>query len=171
MNLHPARIGILSLAALLLLSGPAAAESKLIDVFGDWNAFTDTENGQKICYIGSAPTKEEGKYSKRGDTFILVTHRPAEKSVGVISIAAGYTYKKDSDVQVIIGGKTFALFSNGDHGWAEDAKTDRALVRAMRGGSKMAVKGVSARGTRTTDTYSLKGFTAAYKAASTACGL
>ena len=34
----------------------------------------------------------------------------------------------------------------------------------------MVVRGVSSRGTQTTDTYSLSGFTAAYRAINTACG-
>jgi len=39
----------------------------------------------------------------------------------------------------------------------------------MRAGGELVVKGVSTRGTLTTDTYSLKGFTAAWKAINTAC--
>ena len=39
----------------------------------------------------------------------------------------------------------------------------------MKLGTKMVVKGVSMRGTNTTDTYSLKGFIAAYKAMNKIC--
>jgi hypothetical protein len=39
----------------------------------------------------------------------------------------------------------------------------------MRAGSTMVVKGTSARGTRTTDTYSLKGVSAALDAIDKAC--
>ena len=41
----------------------------------------------------------------------------------------------------------------------------------MKRGRKMVVKGKSSRGTATTDTYSLTGFSAAYKAIGEACGV
>ncbi|MDX1424550.1 MAG: invasion associated locus B family protein, partial [Kiloniellales bacterium] len=48
---------------------------------------------------------------------------------------------------------------------------DQAIVKAMRAGSSMVVKGTSSRGTVTTDTYSLLGFSKAYAAISKACGV
>jgi len=45
------------------------------------------------------------------------------------------------------------------------------LVGAMKAGIEMTIRGTSARGTETLDTYSLRGFTAAYNEAVTACGL
>ncbi len=143
----------------------------LIKVFDDWSAFAVKTGSTKVCYIGSEPQKAVGKYKKRGETFILVTHRPAEKSVGVISLKAGYTYKKGSEVEIVVGGFKQQLFTDNGHAWAYDAKADKALVRAMMGGSSLVAKGVSSRGTATTDTYSLNGFTAAYKGASAACGI
>ena len=46
---------------------------------------------------------------------------------------------------------------------------DAKLVRAMRRGKKLMIRGVSQRGTKTTDRFSLTGFTAAHKAISKAC--
>ena len=39
----------------------------------------------------------------------------------------------------------------------------------MKRGEKMTVEGVSYRGTKTKDTYSLRGFTGAYRAISAKC--
>jgi|APSaa5957512535_1039671.scaffolds.fasta_scaffold204348_1 invasion protein IalB len=155
---------------LVLYAVPALAQGgKLIDVFNDWSAFTEKENGKAFCYIGSLPEKMEGKYTQRGDVLILVTHRPAEKSFDVISIQAGYIYRKESGVKVTIGGQNFEMYTKGGHAWAQ-AKIDRQLVAAMKGGTTMVVKGTSSRGTLTTDTYSLSGFTAAYGAMGKTCG-
>ena len=55
------------------------------------------------------------------------------------------------------------------HAFAVDTKTDKALVDAMIRGARMVVKGTSSRGTKTTDTYSLKGFSAAFKTIGKAC--
>jgi hypothetical protein len=163
----------LSTAVLLttfVLIMPAGAQTVLGN-YKDWTALTAGSGDGKTCYMASAPTSETGKYEKRGDTFVLVTHRPAEKTRDVVEIRAGYTYKKDSDVMVKIGSHTFKLFTNEDSAWAEDSKTDHALTRAMIRGHNMVVKGTSSRGTLTTDTYSLSGFTAAHKAINTACGI
>ena len=156
----------------LLPAPPAAGQDKrAIDVFGDWNAFAETERGSKVCYIGSVPKKEEGDYTERGDVYAMVTHRPAEGSLDVASIRAGYTYGKGSEVDVTVGENTFKLFTDGGFAWARDSKADRALVAAMKAGATMIVQGTSSLGTLTTDTYSLKGFTAAHQAIGEACGV
>ncbi len=158
-------------AALVLCAVPALAQgAKLIDVFNDWSAFVEDEKGKPTCYAGSLPQKTEGKYTERGDALILVTHRPAEKSFDVVSIQAGYIYRKGSEVAATIGDQGFELFTQGGNAWAKDSKIDRQIVAAMKGGKTLIVKGTSSRGTLTTDTYSLSGFTAAYGAMTKACG-
>ena len=164
-------IPTLAVALTTQFTTPAVGADGLIDVFGDWSAFAIKEGGKPVCYVGSEPQKAVGKYKKRGDTFILVSHRPAEKSIGVVSLQAGYTYKAGSEVDIIVGGFKQKLFTDGGQAWAYDNKADKALVHAMKGGSSLIAKGASSRGTATTDTYSLKGFSAAYAAASKACGI
>ncbi len=159
---------------LTLAAAPAfgqIAPDGLIGVFGDWSAFATRENGKPVCYVGGEPQKAVGKYKKRGDTFILVTRRSGRKSPGVFSLKAGYSYKPGSGVEIAIGPFERRLFTDGGRAWAYNDKADRALVGAMKGGSTLIARGVSSRGTATTDTYSLKGFTAAYAAASKACGI
>lgn len=151
-----------------ICTGGARAES-FLGKTGDWEAFTDQEAGKTVCYIGSEPIKMRGKYNKRGASYAMVTHRPAEKSRNVISIRAGYVYKPGSEVEVSIGKLRFKLFTKDGWAFAPDADADNALVKAMVRGASMTVKGVSSRGTKTTDTYSLKGFTAAYRAIGKAC--
>lgn len=154
-------------AITLLLLLPSAARAKVVEigVYGDWRAYRDGP----VCYMGSEPKKAEGKYKARDQPYVFISHRPKDKSLGVIEVGAGYTYKKGSDTDLAIGDKSFRLFTDGANAWARDAKTDQALVAAMKGGKAMVVKGTSSRGTLTTDTYSLAGFTAAYAAIGKAC--
>jgi hypothetical protein len=160
------------LASLISGTTPVrAAEPKHIGSYTDWNAFTYDEKGGKVCYMAGTPQKAEGKYSKRGDIHVLITHRKAEKSTVVVSIIAGYVYKKDSWAEVKVGSTKFELFTDSDKAWARDHKGDRDMVRIMKQGLKMVVKGVSSRGTATTDTYSLTGFSAAYDAIGKACSI
>ena len=146
-----------------------AQEAKLIDSFGNWEAYRESDGGKAVCYVGSQPKKASGKYKKRGESYVLVTHRPADNSFGVVSIKAGYTYQETSEVDVSIGDATFKLFTDAGHAFAYDDKTDKALIEAMARGARMVIRGTSSRGTLTTDTYSLKGFTAAFKAIGKAC--
>lgn len=161
---------LVAAAVSALVSAPVSAQdTKALGSFGDWEAYRETDGGKPVCYVGSEPTKATGKYKVRGKTYVLITHRPAEKSIGVVSFKAGYTYQKTSETDVIIGDKSFKLFTDEGHAFAYDQKTDKALVASMIKGARMVVKGTSSRGTLTTDTYSLKGFTAAYKAIGKAC--
>ena len=102
-------------------------------------------------------------------TYIQVTHRSKPKSANEISVTAGYAYRKGDPVDITVDGKKFVLFTEGDTAWSRDATGDKSLVAAMRSGIRMIIKGVSSRGTRTTDQYSLSGFTSAHKAISKAC--
>jgi len=164
-------IVILALAvAGLAASGAAAQDIKRLGKFDDWRAFTYTENGNRVCYMASEPVEEEGDYDRRGDVYAMVTHQPARGSQDVVSFVIGYPFKDQSRVTVTIDdSKKFTLFTHEDTAWAADKKTDKALVRAMIRGGEMVVQGVSNKGTKTTDTYSLFGFTDAHDAIDEAC--
>ena len=144
-------------------------ESSLINGYEDWYVFSMKQDSANVCFLSSKATKSEGNYSKRGDVLFIVTHRPTKKERGVINLRAGYNFKEDLDAVITIGKHNFSLFTQGSDGWAKDSQTDIAIVKAVIGGSQMFINGISSRGTKTTDTFSLKGFTAAYKAASKAC--
>ena len=148
-----------------------ASEPRLIGTFGDWSAYSFTEGGKKVCYMASTPKKAEGDYTSRGDIFALITHRPGEGTKDVFSYITGYPYKPGSEVNVMIGGSRYALFTQDDTAWAPDAAADRQLSDAIQKGSSMIVKGTSKRGTLTTDTFGLSGSGKAYEAISKECGI
>lgn len=154
-------------AVLILFAAPAAAE--FLGEYQAWDAAVTEVNGKKVCYMSSPPEKEEGDYDKRGPVTMFVTHWPAQDKFNEISVKAGYTYKKGSTVDLTIGGRSWTLWTQGDRAWAYDAKDEKAMVAAMKAGLDMVVEGTSSRGTLTTDTYSLKGFTAAHGKITEAC--
>jgi len=164
-------IRTLFLALLLTMAASSGQAQTLIDNFSDWSAFSDGKGKSKTCYIASIPKKETGNYKSRGNTYILVTHRPAEKTRDVFELRAGYVYRKDSEVIVNIDGQVYKMFTDRGTAWAHDGKADRSISRMMIRGKSMIVTGFSGRGTKTEDTYSLSGFTAAYKAIGKACGV
>lgn len=168
------RTSILAASALglALLAGTAqAAEPRLLGTHGAWSAYVFMENGNKVCYMAAKPQKAQGDYKSRGDIFALITHRPAEGSKNVFSYSTGYSYKANSEATVTVGGRNFSLFTQDDMAWAPDSSQDNAITEAIRTGSTMVVKGTSARGTLTTDTFSLSGSSKAYEAIGAECGV
>jgi hypothetical protein len=151
------------------VSHAQAQDPKKIGAHGKWAAYTFQDGSGTVCYMASAPDKQKGKYVKRGDVYALVTNRPSAKTKGEVNFIAGYTFKKDSAVRVKVGSRNFKLFTTDDRAWSEDPSADSKLVKAMIRGSKMVVSGISGRGTKTTDTYSLSGFTATKKLIDRAC--
>ena len=165
------RPSIIALVLTPILSLAASAQTpEFIGTHRDWNVYAFTEDGQKICYMASEPKKQEGDYTRRGNPALLVTRRPAPKVVDEVSVQPGYSYEKGSEVEVGVGGRKFALFTQGEHAWTKSEDADKALITAMKRGVDMTVRGTSVRNTYSLDTYSLLGFTAAYDAMTEACG-
>lgn len=163
-----------ALAALgfLMTTGHAfAADPRLLGKYSDWEAYVFMEGSNKVCYMASQPRKAEGNYARRGDVFALITHRPAEGTKNVFSYMAGYAYKAGSDATAKIGDRSFSLFTQDETAWAPDAGTDDKIADAVKRAADMVVKGTSSRGTATTDTFSLKGSSAAYEAISKECSV
>lgn len=123
--------------------------------FKDWSVFTYSGT----CYIGTAPVRQAGNYTSRGQPYILVVHRGAKDE---INVSSGYPYRKGKDVHAAVDSNRFQLFTKGEVAWAYDDATDAAIISAMKRGSEMSIKGVSQKGTSSDDSYSLMGFTAAY---------
>ncbi|NQV84617.1 MAG: hypothetical protein HQ494_12445 [Rhodospirillales bacterium] len=165
----PVAFAVFWLAVAFFAVPATAQEAKLLGTFGDWEAYTESDGGKPVCYLGSQPKTSVGKYKTRGEVYVLITHRPAENSFGVVSVRAGYAFMKDSEAIITIGTDSFRLFTDIGHAFAKDKKADTALVKSMIRGAGMVVRGTSSRGTKTTDTYSLKGFTAAWKSINAAC--
>lgn len=169
------RFMLAALTVLLVMMGAGkgafAADPRELGTFGKWSAFSFTEDGDKVCYMASQPDKDEGDYSRRGDIYALITHRPAEGTKNVFSYITGYPYRAGSDATVKIDSNTFTLFTQDETAWAPDAATDNRIADAVRRGHTMVVNGTSSRGTVTTDTFSLRGSADAHDAISRECGI
>tara|TARA_B100001057_G_C22493963_1_gene811309 strand:+ start:135 stop:656 length:522 start_codon:yes stop_codon:yes gene_type:complete len=144
-----------------LMVPTAFAEPVEMLVSKEWGAYRyDNDNG-RICFVSSVPIKSKGKYDpkNRGDIRVFVSHGPGKAERDVVQVIAGYRYKPQSDVSLTIDGKSFNLFTIEDRAYAESDEDDRRIITLMKRGSRMTVVGISSRGTKTTDTYSLSGFT------------
>jgi hypothetical protein len=151
----------LSGAALFATAAAQTGEPDYVGTFRDWHVFTYRDGGDQVCYIVTEPTQARGDYTNRGPIFLMVTNRPAAAEEDVVSIITGYTYAPESEVDATIGNREFQMFTQDDTAWNYTTAEDRQMVDAMISGTTLVAVGTSSRGTETTDTYSLLGFTAA----------
>jgi hypothetical protein len=135
------------------------AEPTLIGQFGTWGAYTATPNGKKVCFALAKPSssKSNPPNRPRDPAYAFVSTRPAEKVTNEVSIMIGYTLKPGSESTLEVGGASYAMYTQGDGLWIKNAAEEERMVDAMRKSADVTVKGVSAKGTETTDTFSLKG--------------
>lgn len=159
-------------AMAITTTAQAQGKAGLIGSYKKWDAMKAKDRSNTMCYMISTPTKWRAnkKNVRRGDIYFTVTTRPSVKIKNQMSVTVGYPLRTGSEVTVIIDGKKrFKMFTQGDTAWTYAPRDDKILVDAMRAGSTMQVIGTSSRGTRTTDTYSLSGFTAANNAINRQC--
>jgi len=132
----------------------------LLGQYGDWGAYTASPGGKKLCFAIAKPSTSEtdppGK--SRNPPYLFVSTRPADKVNNEVSITIGYPFKPSSEATVDIGSSSFALYTQQDGAWIKNAAEEAHLVDAMRTAPNAVVKGMSAKGTHTTDTFSLRGF-------------
>ena len=136
-----------------------SAEPTLIGQFGTWGAYTATPNGKKVCFALAKPSssKTNPPNRPRDPAYAFVSTRPAEKVTNEVSVMIGYTLKPGSESTLEVGGASYAMYTQGDGLWIKNAAEEERMVDAMRKAADVTVKGVSAKGTETTDTFSLKG--------------
>ena len=139
------------------------ADPTLIGQFGTWGAYTATPNGRKVCFALAKPSssKTNPPNRPRDPAYAFVSTRPAEKVINEVSIMIGYALKPGSESSLEVGGSSYAMYTQGDGLWIKNAAEEEQMVSAMRKSAEVTVKGVSAKGTETTDVFSLKGLSQA----------
>jgi len=147
-------------------ASPAAAaaggaQPKLLGQYGMWGAYTASPGGKKVCFALAKPTASETNPPNRprNPIYMFISTRPADKPpvTNEISLVVGYPFKPGTEATAQVGGASFALYTQQDGAWIKNATEEAKMVDAMRGSDNAVIKGVSAKGTQSTDTFSLKG--------------
>jgi len=138
----------------------------------DWSVFV--EDDPKECWSVSAPKEtvntRDGRVVavRRSDILLFVTFRPGGNG-GEVSFTGGYPFAGGSTVNLDIGGTQFELFTEGEWAWSASAQDDARIITAMKRGADAKLTARSTRGTKTEDTFSLLGVTAAIEEAEERC--
>jgi invasion associated locus B (IalB) protein len=164
---------VTAIASLIAFAAQAQESTNRVDAKTDWSVFV--EDNPTECWGVSAPTgtvnTRDGKVVavNRGNTLLFVSFRPGTNIAGEVSFTGGYPFKEGTTVNVKIGSASYELFVDGDWAWPASIGEDAKIATSMKRGATAVVSGVSSRDTRTEDTFSLLGFTAALEEAERRC--
>jgi hypothetical protein len=136
------------------------------DLVMPWEDFTGV--GAPVLgsqYKNFKPTSSETNPADRprNPVFMFISTRPADKVTDEISLVVGYPFKAGTEATAQVGGSSFALYTQQDGAWIKNATEETKMVDTMRGGDTAIIKGVSANGFRSADTFALKGLSEALK--------
>jgi len=145
-----------------------AQEVKLLQKYKDWSVYTAT-GSPKVCFAVSQPKSSTPKHVRRGPIYFYISHSPGDKVTGEISVKMGYPFAVGNKVTVTVGKDKFELFTKDEGAFVEKTDDEVRLVDIMKVGSAMQVQGRSARGTDTSDNYSLSGISDALARIATEC--
>ncbi len=135
----------------------------LLGQYADWGAYTASPAGKKTCFAIAKPASSvtNPPNKPRNPIYMFISTRPAEKVTNEVSIIVGYPFKPGTEASVEVGSTAYALYTQQDGAWIKNATEEAQMVDAMRQGQTAALKGTSAKGTQSTDTFSLKGLSQA----------
>ncbi len=166
------------LGATLTLSSviPAAADAaNLLGVFGNWAAYSTGTGSGMTCYALSEPRASRPKGAKRGKIYLMISDWPGRRVKAEPQIVYGYPAKEGAVAGLGIGADKFTFFQKNNEkegsAWLTSLNDNPRLVDAMRGGVTAVASGLSARGTKTSDTYSLSGFNDALAKVHATCNM
>src|SRR5262245_39500606 len=149
----------------------AGAQPNVLGQYGEWTAYTASPNGNKLCFALAKPqdSKTNPPNRPRDPAYLFIASRPAENVRNEVSVIIGYSFKPGSDASVEIGSSKFAMYTQADGAWLKNAAEEARMIDTMRKGADLVVSGTSARGTHSTDRYTLKGLSQALDRAAQEC--
>lgn len=145
----------------VLVATPVMARDQL-GVWGRWGAYSDPS--PRRCYAIAQPVDRNGQAG-----FASVANWPGQNIRGQVHIRLSKPRAGNARVTLSIGDRRFELVAGATDAWAPDARTDAAIVAAMRSGRSMSVEGLARDGSAFADTYQLAGAATAIDAAALAC--
>ena len=163
------RNSLIAIAVSAALAAPlASASPTAIGRYKDWSVFTDTANGETICYAATQATDKAPRSANHGDVWFYVTNWKSGRARNQPSMKVGYELREDLAPKASVGRSSWALFGVGREAFADDSDDSR-IVSALRKGSELRVEAVSKRNTQVAYHFSLSGSAAAIDKASAIC--
>ncbi|MBY0520589.1 MAG: hypothetical protein K2P79_09210 [Sphingomonas sp.] len=151
------------LAALAMASAASARDA--LGVYDRWGAFRDAS--PLHCYAIASPLSADRGGALR--PFVSLNEWPRQGVHGQLHIRLSRAREPRSRVTLSIGERRFELVAGDADAWAPDARTDTAIVTAIRAGRSLSVETLAKGGRPFADVYSLRGAATAIDAAALGC--
>ncbi len=145
-----------------------------------WIAVEAGTGPNRVCYLVGRPVKSDSKpaNAKRSEISLTIAHYPGANRTNEVTWQAGYPLRDNGPMLLEIGKIRIPLSNlnqpNSEKAWTRDEPGNRQAVDAMRqapAGATAIIKGVSGRGTETTDNFALAGFGKALADIDKACAI
>jgi hypothetical protein len=133
--------------------------------YGDWIAASYGTGVDKVCYAFTKPIRTRPAISSRGTPMLTVTERHGSRDE--ISLTPGYVYPRKPVISLQAGRSKIPFYVQDNVAFTDAVSP--ALAAFTRENSAIATSSGPKGGKIVTDSYSLNGFTAAYKAITKAC--
>ncbi len=141
----------------------ALQQREALGVYDGWGAFRDAS--PRHCFAIAEPVEKR----RQGQPFASIATWPQDRVRNQLHIRLSRGRAGNARVTLSIGERRFDLQAGAADAWAPDARTDAAVVAAIRSGRSMSVETVGANGVPFADSYALKGAASAIDAAALGC--
>ncbi len=151
-----------------------------LGAYDGWIAVEAGTGPNRVCYLVGRPTRSESKpaNARRAEISLTVAHYPAANRTNEVTWAAGYPLRDNGPMEIEIARVKVPLSNlnqpNSEKAWTRDEVGNRQAIDAMRNAAanvNAVVKGISGRGTETTDYFALAGFARGLADIDKACGV
>ncbi len=162
----------------------ASSKPALIGTYGDWKVYHAASGKARICYISAEPKSRDPSAAKTEKAYAFISERPSERVRNEVSFVMGFELATADDLKEVkkakkpkkhgddapaapgaptatIGEASFDLTPVGSALWVKNAAEEGKVIDEMKKGSNLVIGATSKKGRKTTDTYSLSGFSQA----------
>lgn len=134
-----------------------------LGIYDNWGAFRDA--APLRCFAIARPVE---RY-RQAQPFVSIATWPRSRVRDQLHVRLSRARAANARVTLSVGERRFELMAGDSDAWAPDARTDAAIVAAMRDGRSMSVESVGASGAPFADSYALKGAASAIDSAALGC--
>lgn len=150
---------------LAILPATSVAARDSLGIFSSWGAFRDPMVPRCYAIAMAEPSSLHRDYQP----YATVGTWPRRPVRNQIHFRLSRKMSVKPRIRLSIGGQRFDLTGGGGDAWADDDRTNAAIVAAMRSTHSMTVSATDASGRRFSNTWLLAGAASAMDAAAIGC--
>ncbi len=138
--------------------------------FKDWEAFAMITPNETVCWLSSANLEAKKEKKIKNPSTLMLSIRLENQDRDEFSYHSRYNLAPEEKLHMTLDNVVgFKLLSQGHWAWLQSSIDESRFVLAAQKGTNLVLSGKTTHDKKIRETYSLSGFTAAYKVAFEAC--